>query len=100
MLESGLAVMLRKHLRMAGIARAKLAERLETRMPIRFHDLRPRRLRTDRGVSACNLAKLTAPRSGVPRARVDTEGRRAHSADARVTSLRGRSPRSDPPPTS
>ncbi len=37
---TGLAEMLRRHLILAGIERAELTERLKTRMPIRFHDLR------------------------------------------------------------
>lgn len=38
--EYGLAEMLRKHLKAAGVERSELTERLATRMPIRFHDLR------------------------------------------------------------
>jgi len=38
--EYGLANILREHLKLAGVTRAELTERLATRMPIRFHDLR------------------------------------------------------------
>lgn len=38
--EYGLANMLRVHLKDAGVEREELTERLATRMPIRFHDLR------------------------------------------------------------